>query len=279
VNRAVLRAIGLIEAIAEAPEGRGLSELARALGVPKSTLWGIVHALESRGLLHPSSDGRRYTLGAKLVEFGDRARRYPLLQQIARPFLVEVGIATGEAAFLAVIEQEQVIYIDKVDSKHPIRYIADIGTRRPLHCTASGKLYLASLPEEEGIALALRYGLTRYTPATITDLARLRRDLVLIRARGYSVSREEFLEGVIGIATPVLGTRRDMIAALNIAGLSLRVMRRESELAKSMVQVSRRLTAALASAKVPRVVPSGRSDGVASMRPAPTTRKRGARGA
>ncbi|MBI1734476.1 MAG: IclR family transcriptional regulator [Candidatus Rokubacteria bacterium] len=272
MNRAVLRAIELIEALAEAPEGRGLSELARTLRVPKSSLWGIVRALEKTGLVAASADARRYTLGVKLVELGNRARRYPQLQHIARPFLVDVGARTGEAAFLAVIDQDQVLYIDKVESHHSIRYIAEIGTRRPLHCTASGKLYLASLPDADAIEVAQRQGLTRYTRTTITDPARLRRELALIRSRGYSVSREELLEGVIGLATPVVGAHHEMLAALNIAGLSLRVTGRETELAKTMLQVSRRLTATLASAKGQLVAPAvAHADGApaASMKASP----------
>lgn len=86
---------------------------------------------------------------------------------MARPFLLDLARVTGETVFLSVVEREEVLYIDKVDSTQAIRYIADIGTRRPLHCTSVGKLYLALLPEREALEVALRHGLARFAPATI----------------------------------------------------------------------------------------------------------------
>jgi DNA-binding IclR family transcriptional regulator len=248
VNRAVARAVDLIELVSQSPEGLTLSELARALGAPKSTLWSIVRALEERHVLTHGAQGRTYTLGLKLLELGDRARRQPALQRVARPFLIELGRATGEAVFLSVVEREEVVYIDKVDSSQAIRYIADVGTRRPLHCTSVGKLYLSLLPEAEAIEMAVRHGLKRYTPATITEPARLKRELAATRARGYSVSREEFLEGVIGIASPVLSADREFVAALTVSAVALRMAGREPEVAAFVIQASGRLTKALRAA-------------------------------
>jgi DNA-binding IclR family transcriptional regulator len=248
VNRAVTRAVDIVEIVSRSPEGLTLSDLARTLGAPKSTVWSIVRALQDRGLLMLGVDRRTYTLGPKVAELGDRARRQPALQALARPFLVELGRATGEAAFLSVVEREEVLYIDKVDSIQPIRYIADIGTRRPLHCTSVGKLYLALLPESQAMEMVRRHGLTRYTRATITDAGRLKRELAVTRARGYSVSREEFLEGVVGIAAPVLGARGQFLAALTVSVLVLRIAERETGIAALVKEHAARLTKALAAA-------------------------------
>jgi IclR family acetate operon transcriptional repressor len=146
------------------------------------------------------------------------------------------------------VEREEVLYIDKVDSIQPIRYIADIGTRRPLHCTSVGKLYLALLPESQAMEMVRRHGLTRYTRATITDAGRLKRELAATRARSYSVSREEFLEGVVGIAAPVLGARGQFLAALTVSVLVLRIAEREAEIAALVKEHAARLTKALAAA-------------------------------
>lgn len=250
MNRAILRAVDLIEQVANSPDGRTLSELARELRVPKSTLWSIVRALEQRRVLTLTAGSRAYTLGLKLVELGERARRQPGLQRVARPFLLDLARVTGETVFLSVVEREEVLYIDKVDSTQAIRYIADIGTRRPLHCTSVGKLYLALLPEREALEVALRHGLTRFAPATITEPTRLRRELATIRARGYSASREEFLEGVIGIAAPVLGAGGELVAALTVSALALRVAKRETEIAELVMDASRRLAEAVAAAGI-----------------------------
>jgi hypothetical protein len=89
---------------------------------------------------------------------------------VARPFLLDLARVTGETVFLSVVEREEVLYIDKVDSTQAIRYIVDSGTRRPLHCTSVGKLYLVLLPEHGALEVALRHGLAHFAPATITEL-------------------------------------------------------------------------------------------------------------
>jgi len=245
ISTAVGRAIDVLDVVARAPDGQRVSEVARLLELPKSSVWGILRTLEAKGVVVRDADSQRYTLGARLFEVSERAGRDPVLRHAARPYLVQLGEDTGELAYLAIVREEHVLYVDKVESRHPIRYIAEVGTRRPLHCTATGKLYLSFLPAAEALERARRSSLMPFTRSTITDPVRLRRELGAIRARGYAVSREELLEGVMGIAAPILRAGA-MAGALVVAVLTSRAEGREEQLARMVIRLAQQVSAALA---------------------------------
>jgi len=245
-STSVARAIDVLEVVSRSAEGQTASEAARELGLPKSSVWTILRTLESKRAVARDPATQRYTLGDRLVELGMRAGRHPALRRVARPYLVQLGEDAGELAYLAVVDEEHVLYLDKVESRQPIRYIAEIGTRRPLHCTATGKLYLSFLPDAEALERARRSSLLPFTPSTITEPARLRRELATIRTRGYAVSREELLEGVMGIAAPIVGPPDRMRGALVVAALTRGAADREERFAKMVVRLARQVSRALA---------------------------------
>jgi IclR family acetate operon transcriptional repressor len=246
ISTAVGRAVDVLDVIARTADGGRVSEVARLLELPKSSVWGILRTLEAKGVVVRDAASQRYTLGMRLLELGERAGRDPVLRQLARPYLVQLGEDTGELAYLAIVREEHVLYLDRVESRHPIRYIAEIGTRRPLHCTATGKLYLSFLPPAEALERARRSSLMPFTRSTITEPGRLRRELTAIRAQGYAISREELLEGVIGFAAPLLRGPGDMAGAFVVAALVARAREREEELARMTIRLAQQVSAVLA---------------------------------
>ena len=148
------------------------------------------------------------------------------LRALAKPHLDELAQATQETVLLAVLSGNEMVFVEKIDSGQPIRYIAQVGTRRPLHCTASGKLHLAFLPAARVDAYIAEVGLTRYTPNTITDRRRIAAELARIRARGYAVADGEFLPDLLGVAVPVRRRgNEDVLAAVLVAGPAFRMRR------------------------------------------------------
>lgn len=220
--RSVERAVAILEYLARAEGPACLHEISAAIRAPKSTTLNIARTLAARRLLRFDDASKAYRLGARLGEFASRAVAAPDLRPVARPHLERLAHDTGEGAFLSVVEDRQVVYVDRVESAQPIRYAAPVGGRRPLHSTSAGKLALALAPAE----LVDRYvdgGLTRHTASTITDPIELRRQLARTRQRGWAEARDESMPGLMGFAAPILDAAGALVAMVTVAGPTFRM--------------------------------------------------------
>ena len=233
--RSVDRAIDVLEGVARSPLPMTLAQLAEALRAPKSTTLNIVRTLVARRLLEFDPATKTYRAGYLLAALASGSRQGIDLRSIAKPHLERLTLETQEVVFLAMIEGNEIIFIEKIESSQPIRYIAQIGTRRPLHCTAGGKLCLALQTGARVEQYIREVGLQRYTANTITTAAALRKDLERIRRRGYSVSNGEFIEDLMGIAVPVVhpGSHAPL-AAIVVAGPAFRLRKRAREVTAAM---------------------------------------------
>lgn len=258
--RSVDRALEVLETLGRHARPLSLGEIAGEIAAPRSTTFTILRTLARRGFLEADRSRGTYLLGPRLAALGGAARPARDLQSIAHPHLDALARATREAVFLSVAEGHEVVFLEKIDSPQPIRYIAQVGTRRPLHCTASGKLLLAFGPPERVEQYIAEAGLTRYTASTIVSARRLRDELEQIRRRGHAISRGEFLADVTGLAVPV--HRRgsaEVIAGVLVAGPAFRVRRHTREwiplLRACAGAISADLTHVREPIRVPAVVP------------------------
>lgn len=220
--RSVDRAVAILEYLAGSDRPAQLRELSEAIDAPKSTTLNIARTLATRRLLSFDDATKAYQLGPRLGQFATRAPHGPDLRRVARPHLERLARDTGEGAFLSVLEGDEVVYIERVESAQPIRYAAPVGGRRPLHCTSAGKIALAMSPA----GLVERYvehGLVRQTRSTITDAAELARQLARARQRGWADARDESVVGLTGIAAPIVGPSGALVAMLTVAGPTFRM--------------------------------------------------------
>jgi len=206
---AVRRSSAILSALAEA-QGRPLSvsELARQLGLPKSSTANLCIALEAERLLTRVDAG--YLLGRRLVELGGAyLSTVDQIQEFYSACRRQPNVST-QTARVAVLEGTDVLYLARYDGTQPIRLTANIGDRFPAHCTATGKALLAQL---DPAALEERYrGQRRLQPLTersITSLSELQEELDGVRDRGYALDEEETTPGVTCIAVSVPGFRTD----------------------------------------------------------------------
>jgi IclR family acetate operon transcriptional repressor len=227
VVTSVARAVDVLEALAEAPEGLTLAALSRSLGVPKSTLHAILGTLARRGMAELLPDGARYRLGPKLTELGFASGGQRRFIETAHPFLVQLVSETGESAFLGVPAADplETVYVTKVESPHVIRYSAELGERRPSHATAAGKALLSTLPDGRLEELLWGRPLPRFTPRTVTDPQALLRELRRVRSRGYAVTVDERVPGASGVAA-VVRSAPGRVAALSLIGPTDRMQAR-----------------------------------------------------
>lgn len=221
--RSVRTTFRILEAVAD-NQPIGLSELARRLELPKSTVQRSLATLADLGWIR--SDGRevtRWALGDRARTLSEKIDDVGRLREAALPVLGELNSDTLETIHLAIFDSDTVRLVERLDSKHPLRYVQPIGSRSPLHASSNGKSILAMLPDAE-IEAYIEKGLTALTPNTVTDPERLRAELKTIRERGYAVADEEMHEGIISVAACIRSPDGGRpVAAMSISGPAVRM--------------------------------------------------------
>jgi DNA-binding IclR family transcriptional regulator len=219
--QSVARALQALELIAEAGE-LGVTDLGRRLGVHKATASRLAATLAEGGMVERDPASDRYRLGFGLIRLAGTAMAGLDLVRTSRPVLEDLAERTHESVTLGVFSNDEVIYVDQVSSPRLIVSGNWIGRRTPLHCSASGKVFLAWLPMDKRDRLLAR-PLEVATPRTVTDLAILQRQLEEARIRGYATILEEIEEGLNAVAAPVRQAGGEVVAAIAVSGPSFRV--------------------------------------------------------
>ncbi|MCU0509973.1 MAG: IclR family transcriptional regulator [Anaerolineae bacterium] len=198
-----------------------LTELSARLDLPKSTLHRFLVGLERNGLVRRGHDDNKWRPGHRLVIWGSVASATNDIQQIAAPIMRELAETTRETILLTEYHVGEVVCMDKIETSHSVRIALDVGSRRAPHAGASSKVLMAYLPEDE-VERIIEVGLPRYCERTITDPVALRSELERIRQCGYALSYEETDCGAWGIATPVRDWSGAVVAAVGLAGPTVR---------------------------------------------------------
>ncbi|MBM4443008.1 MAG: IclR family transcriptional regulator [Candidatus Rokubacteria bacterium] len=259
-HRAANRVVDILELIARSPDGLALRDVSAELEAPKSSLLPLLRALTARGYLAQGRAGE-YRLGAGALHLGAAAPAPRDLNDVARPAVLDLMRRTGETVFLGTLtaDRTSVVYVDKVESDHVIRYAGGVGDRRPLHATSSGKAILAFLPPEERDGILKGLSLSRHTDRTVTSLPALRASLEEVRRTGVCVTVDEILPGASGIAAPVFDRHGHVAGACAIGGPTERVRPRLKALAAEVKATAGALSARLGHRAQDDTKPSGRS--------------------
>lgn len=192
-------------------------EIAERLGYSQPTVFRILSNLEEEGYLEKNLATGRYRLGMRLFFLGGRVKPYHFLKSAARPLLSALNQLTGETVHLAVLHKYQVLYLDKIDSKHSVRVVvSQVGNKLPAHCSGVGKAMLAQLPLD-GVREAIEEaGLPAFTKNTITTWNLLKVELEKTRIRGFATDEEEVELGLKCVAAPVF-IDAQVVAALSVS--------------------------------------------------------------
>jgi IclR family acetate operon transcriptional repressor len=212
------RGLDMMEELLAHPEGLGVTEIAANLGIPKNAAFRIASALHERGYLARSAQTQRYRLSPRLMAMGYRSAESEGLIGAALPYMKRLRDAVGETAVLCAVVGEEGLVLDHVPGVHPFRFVVETGMRFHLHASAPGKAIMAFLPDDERKALVKALTLKRFNERTITTRGALRKALVEVRSRGYSLDLGEEFEGVRCAAAPVLNAKGYPVAALNVTG-------------------------------------------------------------
>jgi IclR family acetate operon transcriptional repressor len=219
----LLNAGRVLKLLASEP-GLTALQLSRALCVPRTTVMRIANSLVKEGLLE-GDERRVYTLGPALIYLGMRAMDGVDLAGLAKPLLKRLAAQTGETAHLAMLSDDKSLLMEVCQSPLPIRAGAPAGTLADLHCSATGKVFLAWNFRDRLEAFFDRVKPPRRTARTIVTPERMAKETALILKRGYAVDEEEFYDGIRCAAVPVFNSRGHVFIALGITGVTQRLTR------------------------------------------------------
>ncbi len=196
----------------------GVTELSRRLGIGKSTAHRLAHTLAHERLLDQDPETGAYRLGLAVYELGISVSAGMDLHHAATPVLEQLRNMTRETIQVAVLDGREVIYVERHESPQALRIFGRVGHRNWAHCTSTGKLLLAYLPQESLERTLDGWLLERRTPYTIADQAALRKDLAAIRTRGWAENVNESEVGAASVAAPIRNVFGEVVAAVSIVG-------------------------------------------------------------
>ncbi|MEW6444276.1 MAG: IclR family transcriptional regulator [bacterium] len=200
----------------------GVTELSKKLKLHKNNIFRLLATLEARGYIEQNRSTENYRLGLKSLELGQTFIRQMGLLRQARPTLERLAEKANETAYLAIMRNQDVIYLDVVEANQTVRVASRVGLRLPTYCTAVGKVLISSDSEEE-IRKRLPEQIVKMTPKTIVDSKSLVDQLKKVARQGFALDDEEFEEGVRCIAAPVRDYTGNIVAAISISGPAMRM--------------------------------------------------------
>ncbi len=215
----ILRASNILKSFSGDKTHFKVTELARHLGLDRSTTYRILLSLEEAGFVEKDEKTGTYSLGLGAFEIGNAYLRQKDLIQVSKPIMAELAQKVQETVHLAVLSETEIVYVEKCDSPRSLGVMSKLGQRGPLHCTSLGKTLLAFQPEDEQLRIVQRINkMTAFTSRTITTKQGLIEELKIVKKQGYALDRREIEEDVECIGAPILDHLKSVIAALSISG-------------------------------------------------------------
>ncbi|PLY00965.1 MAG: IclR family transcriptional regulator [Desulfuromonas sp.] len=247
IIQAVSHALDLLEQFHDDVDELGVTELSKRLKLHKNNVFRLLATLESRGYIEQNKATENYRLGLKALELGQTFIKQMGLLRQAKPILEQIVEDSNETSYVAIYKENHIVYLDVVETNLTVRVVSRVGSRLPAYCTASGKVHMACMTEEELDSLLARTEFIQHTPTTITDVESMRAEIEKVRELGYAFDDEELDLGVRCIAAPIKDYTRRIVGAISISGPTMRISneRIESELVPLVLKASEELSTRL----------------------------------
>jgi IclR family transcriptional regulator, KDG regulon repressor len=221
--QSVERAADILELFLTSGPELSVKEISQQLNLSKSTAHGLIKTLEHRGYLQQNADDLKYRLGIRLFELGNFVGNHLDIGKVALPVIKELAENLKETVHLVIRQQDELIYIEKVEGPYSLRMYSQVGKRAPIHCTGVGKAILAFEDDQEIDRLLSSTQLQSFTEHTITDIEEIKKQLPTVRERGYSIDDEEIELGLKCVAAPIFNHKGDVIASISCASPKMRL--------------------------------------------------------
>jgi len=249
----VLHALDILDLLAQSREPLGAAEVASRLNMPRNAAFRLLVTLGARGYVHQDEETRKYRLGFQLLRLGNAVQESRDIARLARPLLTSLRNHYEETVNLALLEGNQVLYIERIESPRSLRTSTATGTRAALHATSLGKAILAFSTAEQVHAWLGDGPLPAVTEHTVTARTKLMAHLEAIRKRGYALDLEESVIGVCCIGAPVFDAHDRPFAALSLSGPAhrMRAYLAQGDIARDVLSSAKELSRLLGSAACP----------------------------
>lgn len=232
------RVFQIFELLENSSNGMTNKEISEALKFAPSSTLGILQTMLDYGYLMVS-EGKRYSLGGKLVRLGDIAASRFDIGKMSAPYLKHLMNTLKETCFLAVLSGDEIVYIAKERCEQTINTNANIGSRKPVYCTGLGKSFLAFLPEKESKEIIDQIDFEEYTHKTVKNKEDLEKQLEEFRAQGYAIDDQEIEEGLWCAAVPIYDGSRRMVAAISVSGPIDRMIPKKEKIIQELLNTSK----------------------------------------
>jgi DNA-binding IclR family transcriptional regulator len=217
-NQSLERIVSILDCFSLDEPVLGVREVARKTGLSHSTAGRLMASMKSLGMLNQDPETLTYMMGSKMLAWAGIYTVASDIRSISLPIMVKLQEKTRETISLYVLEGNDRVCVERLESPETVRIVARIGRRIPLYAGSAGKVFLAFLPEDRREEILKETELVPMTRRTITDLGELRSDLSRIRKRGYAVSKGEWILEAAGVAAPIFDQTGRISAALTISG-------------------------------------------------------------
>lgn len=215
LSGSLLQGFAILELLAHQDGPLGVTEIARHLGMPKSGIHRVLQLMRGAGWIKQTERGQ-YDCSLKLWELGQRVADRIDLRKTAAALMRDLAQRTQETVHLSILDNGEVLYLDKLDSPQPVRAYTRVGGRAPAYCVATGRAMLAYA--DAAVVAAATQNMEVFTALTVKSRLALDKELERVRRKGYAVNRGEWRGGVRGLAAPVFDGRGRVVAAIGIAG-------------------------------------------------------------
>lgn len=218
----LIRGFLLLETIMKAEKPLSSAYLAENLDLPKATVHRIAQQLEEEGLLQRESNGKRFVGGTRLRRLATSILSNAVMTAGRHAILQSLSEELNETVNLTTLDGNEIVYLDRVESNWPYRIHLPIGSHLPLHCTATGKIFLANMKPSWRQRLLKGTSLKRYTEKTIVDVKEIHRQLKKISQEEVGYDYGEYLEGMVALAVPIKNEDQEVCYSLAIHAPSVR---------------------------------------------------------
>lgn len=240
--QSIHRAVAILKLFLNSPGYLSFTEISRSSGLNQATAYRLVATLVKDDLLEQSPETRKYRLGVAALALGNSYIRSNDLYQRSLSKLIELRDECGETVHLAILNECEIVYINKIPGLHPIGLMSsNVGGRSPAYSTAVGKVLLAYLPQDKLSTLFKEVNFISRTPRTITSYNELLAELERVRSQGYAIDQEENEMGVACVATPIFD-QDGIKAAVSISGPLERIIGSISDLSSQLVRTTSELS-------------------------------------
>lgn len=222
IIQSVTNALDLLEEFRGEETELGVTELSKRLALHKNNVFRLLATLESRGYMEQNRLTGNYRLGLRVLELGQVFIKHMGLLKMARPVLEEIVEKCNETAYLGLIRDNRVVYVDAVEANRPVRVVSRVGGGLPVYASAVGKVQIAFETADERDRALGPGALEQFTPNTITDRQKLQAHLEAVQKQGFALDDEEYDDGIRCVGVPVRDYTRRVIAGISISGPAYR---------------------------------------------------------